>query len=146
MSVSSFIGAAMGEGCGGAGPYSRASLAPGPLAPRFGGTHRVAPPGSAPVGTPLEGFVPSAPAPPVPPAPAGSCHDRNHAVTAGVALTSGLRQRSRRPSRKSPVLIKSAPDLRDRDVPDKALYLRRREFIAAGAGAAATLGLGLGLQ
>jgi len=41
------------------------------------------------------------------------------------------------------VLIRSAPDLRDRDVTDKALYLRRREFIAAGAGAAATLGLGL---
>jgi sulfoxide reductase catalytic subunit YedY len=42
------------------------------------------------------------------------------------------------------VLIKNAPDLRDCDVTDKALYLRRREFIAgtAGAGLAAVVGAG----
>jgi sulfoxide reductase catalytic subunit YedY len=39
------------------------------------------------------------------------------------------------------VLIRNAPDLRDCDVTDKALYLRRREFIGGGAAA-----LGLGLQ
>jgi sulfoxide reductase catalytic subunit YedY len=32
------------------------------------------------------------------------------------------------------VLIRSAPDFRDNDVTDKALYLRRREFMAAAAG------------
>ena len=32
------------------------------------------------------------------------------------------------------MLIRSAPDLRDCDVTDKALYLRRREFIAGAAG------------
>jgi sulfoxide reductase catalytic subunit YedY len=43
----------------------------------------------------------------------------------------------------SPVLIRNAPDLRDCDVTDKALYLRRREFIAGAAGSAASLALGL---
>ena len=38
------------------------------------------------------------------------------------------------------MLIRPAPDLKDRDVTDEGLYLRRREFIAAGA----ALGLGLG--
>ena len=42
------------------------------------------------------------------------------------------------------MLIRNAPELRDRDVTDKALYLRRREFIAAGAGLglATTVGAG----
>ena len=38
------------------------------------------------------------------------------------------------------MLIRNAPDLRDCDVTDKGLYLRRREFIAG------TAGLGLGLS
>jgi len=42
------------------------------------------------------------------------------------------------------MLIRSAPDLKDCDVTDKSLYLRRREFLAAGAGSAAGLGLTLG--
>jgi sulfoxide reductase catalytic subunit YedY len=42
------------------------------------------------------------------------------------------------------MLIRNAPDLTERDVTDKALYLRRREFIAGGA--ALGLGTGLGLQ
>jgi len=37
------------------------------------------------------------------------------------------------------MLIRHAPDLRDCDVTDKKLYLRRREFLAAGAGSAAGL-------
>ena len=37
------------------------------------------------------------------------------------------------------MLIRHAPDLKDCDVTDKALYLRRREFLAAGAGSAAGL-------
>jgi sulfoxide reductase catalytic subunit YedY len=37
------------------------------------------------------------------------------------------------------VLIRNAPDLSERDVTDKTLYLRRREFIAGGA----ALGIGL---
>ena len=41
------------------------------------------------------------------------------------------------------MLIRSAPDLKDCDVTDKSLYLRRREFLAAGAGSAAGLGLTL---
>lgn len=40
------------------------------------------------------------------------------------------------------MLIKTADELRDRDVTDKALYLRRREFIAAGAAAAFGFGSG----
>jgi len=40
------------------------------------------------------------------------------------------------------MLIRSAPDLRDGDVTDHGLYLRRREFIAAGA----ALGAGLTLD
>ena len=40
------------------------------------------------------------------------------------------------------MLIRSAPDLKDCDVTDHALYLRRREFIAAGA----ALGAGLTLE
>jgi sulfoxide reductase catalytic subunit YedY len=42
------------------------------------------------------------------------------------------------------MLIRPAPDLRDRDVTDKALYLRRRQFIAgaAGVGLAGALGVG----
>ncbi|MDB5817067.1 MAG: protein-methionine-sulfoxide reductase catalytic subunit MsrP, partial [Rhizobacter sp.] len=46
-------------------------------------------------------------------------------------------------SEEEPVLIKNAPDLRDCDVTDKALYLRRREFIAGAAAAGAAFGLGL---
>jgi sulfoxide reductase catalytic subunit YedY len=42
------------------------------------------------------------------------------------------------------MLIRHAPDLKDCDVTDKALYLRRREFLAAGAGSAAGLALPLG--
>jgi sulfoxide reductase catalytic subunit YedY len=47
-------------------------------------------------------------------------------------------------SEEEPVLIRNAPDLTERDVTDKALYLRRREFIAGAA--ALGLGTGLGLQ
>ena len=42
------------------------------------------------------------------------------------------------------MLIRHAPDLKDCDVTDQALYLRRREFLAAGAGSAAGLALPLG--
>ena len=41
------------------------------------------------------------------------------------------------------MLIRSAPDLKDRDVTDEGLYLRRREFIAAGAAVGVGLGAGL---
>ncbi len=44
------------------------------------------------------------------------------------------------------MLIRSAPDLKDCDVTEHALYLRRREFIAAGAGAAALALGGAGAQ
>ena len=40
------------------------------------------------------------------------------------------------------MLIRHAPDLRDRDVTDEGLYLRRREFIAAGAAAGVGLTFG----
>lgn len=40
------------------------------------------------------------------------------------------------------MLIRHAPDLKDCDVTDHGLYLRRREFIAAGAAAGAGLALG----
>ncbi len=42
------------------------------------------------------------------------------------------------------MLIRNAPDLTERDVTDKALYLRRREFITGAA--ALGLGTGLGFQ
>jgi sulfoxide reductase catalytic subunit YedY len=42
------------------------------------------------------------------------------------------------------MLIRNAPDLKDRDVTDQGLYLRRREFIAAGAAAGTALALGAG--
>jgi sulfoxide reductase catalytic subunit YedY len=41
------------------------------------------------------------------------------------------------------MLIRNAPDLKDRDVTDPGLYLRRRDFIAAGLAAGAGLGLGV---
>ncbi|HVY35605.1 MAG TPA: protein-methionine-sulfoxide reductase catalytic subunit MsrP [Caulobacteraceae bacterium] len=44
------------------------------------------------------------------------------------------------------MLIRSAPDLKDCDVTDHALYLRRREFIAAGGAVAATALGGTGAQ
>jgi sulfoxide reductase catalytic subunit YedY len=40
------------------------------------------------------------------------------------------------------MLIRSAPDLKDCDVTDEALYLRRREFMTAGAALGAGIGLG----
>lgn len=40
------------------------------------------------------------------------------------------------------MLIRNAPDLRDHDVTDQGLYLRRRELIAGGAAAGAALALG----
>jgi sulfoxide reductase catalytic subunit YedY len=42
------------------------------------------------------------------------------------------------------MLVRHAPDFRDRDVTDEGLYLRRREFITAGAGLGASLALGAG--
>jgi sulfoxide reductase catalytic subunit YedY len=39
------------------------------------------------------------------------------------------------------MLIRHAPDLKDHDVTDQGLYLRRREFIAAGAASGAALAL-----
>jgi sulfoxide reductase catalytic subunit YedY len=42
------------------------------------------------------------------------------------------------------MLIRNAPDLVDRDVTDEGLYLRRREFIVAGAAAGTALALGAG--
>jgi sulfoxide reductase catalytic subunit YedY len=42
------------------------------------------------------------------------------------------------------MLIRHAPDLKDHDVTDQGLYLRRREFIAAGAAAGTALALGAG--
>jgi sulfoxide reductase catalytic subunit YedY len=42
------------------------------------------------------------------------------------------------------MLIRSAPDLKDCDVTDQGLYLRRREFIAAGTALGAGLALGAG--
>jgi sulfoxide reductase catalytic subunit YedY len=42
------------------------------------------------------------------------------------------------------MLIRHAPDLKDCDVTDESLYLRRREFIAAGAAAGTALALGPG--
>jgi sulfoxide reductase catalytic subunit YedY len=42
------------------------------------------------------------------------------------------------------MLIRHAPDLKDHDVTDEGLYIRRREFIAAGAASGAILALGAG--
>ena len=42
------------------------------------------------------------------------------------------------------MLIRNAPDLRDRDATDQGLYLRRRELIAGGAAAGAALAFGAG--
>ena len=42
------------------------------------------------------------------------------------------------------MLIRPAPDLKDHDVTDEGLYLRRREFITAGAALGAGLALGVG--
>ena len=42
------------------------------------------------------------------------------------------------------MLIRHAPDLKDCDVTDEGLYLRRREFLAAGAAAGTALALGAG--
>ncbi|MDB5458632.1 MAG: molybdopterin binding oxidoreductase [Caulobacteraceae bacterium] len=42
------------------------------------------------------------------------------------------------------MLIRSAPDLKDCDVTDEGLYLRRREFITAGTALGAALALGAG--
>jgi sulfoxide reductase catalytic subunit YedY len=42
------------------------------------------------------------------------------------------------------MLIRSAPDLKDCDVTDEGLYLRRRQFIAAGAALGAGLVIGAG--
>lgn len=42
------------------------------------------------------------------------------------------------------MLVRNAPDLRDRDVTDEGLYLRRREFVTAGLGLGASLALGAG--
>ena len=42
------------------------------------------------------------------------------------------------------MLIRNAPDLRDHDVTDEGLYLRRREFIATGVGLGASLALAAG--
>ena len=42
------------------------------------------------------------------------------------------------------MLIRSAPDLKDCDVTDEGLYLRRRQFIAAGAALGAGLAIGAG--
>lgn len=42
------------------------------------------------------------------------------------------------------MLIRNAPDLKDHDVTDAGLYLRRREFVTAGVGLGASLALGVG--
>jgi sulfoxide reductase catalytic subunit YedY len=42
------------------------------------------------------------------------------------------------------MLIRHAPDLKDCDVTDRGLYLRRREFVMAGAAAGSALALGAG--